>query len=51
MPLLRGISKNLAPLVFSVPDFIFWLKEGILINALHVIFRNPFLQTSFPLGF
>jgi hypothetical protein len=26
---LMGIAKNLAPLVFSVPDFIFWLKEGV----------------------
>jgi hypothetical protein len=42
---MKGISKNLALLVFSVPKFIFWLKEGILINALHVIFRNPFLHT------
>jgi hypothetical protein len=46
-----GTSKNLAPLVFRVPNFIFWLKEGGFINELHVIFRNPFLQTSFPLGF
>jgi hypothetical protein len=24
-----GASKNLALLVFSAPDFIFWLKEGV----------------------
>jgi hypothetical protein len=26
----QGTSKNLALLVFSVPSFIFWLKEGVL---------------------
>jgi hypothetical protein len=25
-----GTAKNLAPLVFRVPNFIFWLKEGVL---------------------
>jgi hypothetical protein len=47
----RGTSKNLALLVFRVPDFIFLPEGRGFINKLHVVFRNPFLQTSFPLGF
>jgi hypothetical protein len=43
---LEGTSKNLAPLVSRVPNFIFWLKEGGFINELHVVFRNPFLHNE-----
>jgi hypothetical protein len=49
--MLKGTSKNLALLVFSVPDFIFLAEGRGFINALQVIFRNPFLQASYPLGF
>jgi hypothetical protein len=48
---MLGASKNLALLVFSVPGFIFLPEGRGFINELHVVFRNPFLQTSYPLGF
>jgi hypothetical protein len=34
-------SKNLAPLVFRVPNFIFLPEGRGLINELHVVFLNP----------
>jgi hypothetical protein len=36
-----GASKNLALLVFSVPDFIFWLKEGVLSMSYMLFFATP----------
>jgi hypothetical protein len=44
--LLLGTSKNLAPLVFSLPNFIFLPEGRGVINELHVIFRNPFLHNE-----
>jgi hypothetical protein len=51
-------SKNLALLVFSVPDFIFSPEGRGFINKLHVVFRNPFLHNEvlrkldlLPIGF
>jgi hypothetical protein len=53
-----GISPAGSFILFSVPDFIFWLKEGVFINKLHVVFRNPFLHNEvlrkldiLPIGF
>jgi hypothetical protein len=46
-----GTSKNLAPLVFRGSQLYFLAEGRGFVNELHVIFRNPFLQTSFPLGF
>jgi hypothetical protein len=37
----RGASKNLALLVFRVPDFIFWLKEGVLSMSYMLFFATP----------
>jgi competence protein ComEA len=36
-----GTSKNLAPLVFRVPNFIFWLKEGVLSMSYMLFFAIP----------
>jgi hypothetical protein len=36
----NGNSKNLAPLVFRVPDFIFWLK-GALSMSYMLFFATP----------
>jgi hypothetical protein len=47
---ILGTSKNLALLVFRVPNFIFWLKEGGGINKLHVVFRNPLPSDFLPIG-
>jgi hypothetical protein len=44
-------SKNLALLVFSVPNVVFLPEGRGVINKLKVVFRKPFLQTSYPLGF
>jgi hypothetical protein len=45
-----GGTKNL--LCSFLVFLILFLPEGMgFINELHVIFRNPFLQTSFSLGF
>jgi hypothetical protein len=41
-----GTSKNLALLIFSLPNFIFLPEGRGLINALQVIFRNPFLHNE-----
>jgi hypothetical protein len=49
--LFVGTSKNLALLVFSLANFIFYLKEGEVNLWVTGCFRNPFLQTSYPLGF
>jgi hypothetical protein len=38
---LMGTSKNLAPLVFRVPNFIFWLKEGVLSMSYMLFFATP----------
>jgi hypothetical protein len=55
---MMGTSKNLAPLVFRVPNFIFLLEGRGFINALQVVFRNPFLHNEvlrkldfLPIGF
>jgi hypothetical protein len=37
----KGISKNLASLVFSVPNFSFWLKEGALSTSYMLFFATP----------
>jgi hypothetical protein len=36
-----GTSKNLASLVFSVPNFSFWLKEGVLSTSYMLFFATP----------
>jgi IS5 family transposase len=41
--------KNLALLVFSVPNFIFWLKEGVL-SMSYMLFSQP-LPSDFLFGF
>jgi hypothetical protein len=38
---LPGTSKNLAPLVFRVPNFIFYLKEGVLSMSYMLFFATP----------
>jgi hypothetical protein len=54
----RGTAKNLAPLVFSIPNFSFLPEGRGFINALHVIFLTPFLHNEvlrkldfLPIGF
>jgi hypothetical protein len=53
----QGASKNLALLVFRVPDFIFWLKEGVLSMSDMLFFATPsfitkfYVSLSYPLGF
>jgi hypothetical protein len=37
----EGASKSLALLVFRVPDFIFWLKEGGLSMSYMLFFATP----------
>jgi hypothetical protein len=48
---MMGTSKNLAPLVFRVPNFIFLPEGRGFINELHVIFRNPLPSDFLPIGF
>jgi hypothetical protein len=36
-----GTSKNLVPLVFSVPNFIFWLKEEVLSMSYMLFLATP----------
>jgi hypothetical protein len=43
--ILKGTSKNLASLVFSLPNFTFLPEGSGFINKLHVFFRTPFLHT------
>jgi hypothetical protein len=53
-----GASNNLALFVFRVPDFIFWLKEGVLSMSYMLFFATPFLHNEvlrkldlLPIGF
>jgi hypothetical protein len=46
-----GISKNLALLVFRVPDFIFLPEGRGFINELHVVFCTPLPPDLLPIGF
>jgi hypothetical protein len=45
----KGTSKNLAPLVFRVPNFIFYLKEGVLSMSYILFFATP--SDFLPIGF
>jgi hypothetical protein len=45
-----GTTKNLALLVFIVPNFIFWLKEGVL-SMSYMLFSQPLPSGFLPIRF
>jgi hypothetical protein len=49
MVIQKGMAKNLALLVFTLPNFIFWLKEGGL--SMSRYFSHPLPSGFILIGF